>query len=285
MGTASLVCVGGIPPVVAFIVFVLVQRLAGGRTPAAPVAAAGMAWAAGVCAGYIAAIRVVQLATLWPTDGWQWLPWLALLATTLAGGAASPVLPRWVIPAVAALVSVLVMAVVLPRWVPFLPRRPFWMAVGAVLISGCWLTLETGWRQRTDRMPALALGLAGAASALLLAFTGNLRFGQVAGLAAAAFGGVVLATRAGRVAGAERGAIPGFLVSVLGMLVVGYLYSADTAPGAAYLLAGLSPAFLSAAIQPAVARRLGRWHPALELAVVLIPSGVALWLARPQETW
>lgn len=285
MGPATLVCVGVVPALVALIVFALVWRLSGIRTAAAPVAVAGMAFAVGVCAGYVALIRVAKLAPAYPNDGWQWLPWLALLASTLVCGAASPRFPRWVVPSIAAFVAILTVAIIVPRWVSLAPQRPVWMAVGAVAICGVWILLDTLWRERVTLSATVAVGLSGTATAAVLALAGSLKFGLLAGLAVSAFGGTVLATRIGRVPTAQRGILLGYCTLVMGILLVGWLYSADSAPPASFLLPALAPAVIGILGHPRVKARTGRWQGPLELTLAAVASGVAVWMAWPTESW
>ncbi|RPI82863.1 MAG: hypothetical protein EHM42_09015, partial [Planctomycetaceae bacterium] len=245
MGFSNLLCAAITPALLALVVFALLWKFAGTRTAGGAAAIAGMALSAGVCGGYLASIRLLSLARPYPVDGWEWLPWLTLLASVVGGAAASPRWPRWLLPALAGGVAILVAAIVVPRWPSLLPQRPWWMAVGAVAVAGSWVVLDAMWRDRRGLTAPVALALAGTTIAIVAALSGSLKFGQLAGFGVAALAGTILAASIGSAIGAVRGAIPGFTVQVYGTLLVAYLYSADSIPVAAFLLAGAGPLLLA----------------------------------------
>lgn len=285
MGFSDLLCVGMTPALVALLVYALLGKFAGTRTAGGATAIAGMALAAGICGGYLASIRILKLARPFPVDGWEWIPWLALLASVLGGGVASPRWPRWLLPAVAGGVAILVSAVVVPRWPSLLPQRPWWMAVASVVIAGTWMVLDSAWRDRRGMASPIALVLSGTAMAVVTTLSGSLRFGELAGIGVAALGGTTLAAFLGSNLPAMRGAIPGFTVQIYGTLLVAYLYAGDSIPAAAFVLAGAAPLSLAVVGHNRLRAVAGQWQPGVELVMVLIPVVIAIWLARPQTTW
>jgi hypothetical protein len=191
--------------------------------------------AAGVLAGWLAAVVSLRLAPLRPETSWHWLPTLGVAAAivgAIGGSLSIRIAHRALLAGVAAWLLV-----------PAFASHHFWtrlILVGCIF-PGAFLNWRTD--NANGRVACLALALIAATGALILLHAGTARFAQMAAaLAASLLGVAAAAQRPGVVAGVA----PVASVLLPGLLASGYFHSHSGLPLVTFLLVAAAPAILSA---------------------------------------
>jgi hypothetical protein len=239
----------------------------------------------GVLAGFWSGYVLLDWTTLWPTSGWHWLPYLALLAGGLGLLVHAFRMP-WLAGEGLLLAGMLLTALLL---VPDLAER---RAQRALVIAGaalggwlfCW-----GAARLPGRLPGwlhtavlMATGLAGA---VLLVVSGNLKLGQLCGLMVAASSAGLLPVVSGMLV-ALRAAVPLQVVVLGGLLLTGYWYSFSEVPAWSYLLTAAAPLAAGLAAHTPLGRHR-KWIKSAAAcgatAMLLAALGLAFWAEGGQE--
>ena len=261
-----------LPAAISFGVYLLIQRClptaVGQRYAAA--AAVGLAFIAGY-------VLLPPWAALVPERHWQWLPCLAA-AAMLVGPLAQAVGiisgERWLLHAA---LSGAAAWLLVPDWGGLEPPRAVWIGL---LAGYLWLMITTISALPDRLLGGLFLTLLTALSLVLaatLAIAISLKYGQVAGIAAAAMAGCTLASFLSRQSCAARGVIAMYAVLVGGMAFVGCIE--PQRPLVALLLIPAGPLALWLFAGGPLARWTGSVAGALRIVAVLVPPVVAaLWI-------
>lgn len=252
------------PAAVAFGVYWLASRL----LPAA--AASRYPIALALVSGFVVGYCLLHgNAAVVPSRHWHWLPWLGLAAGVtgcLAIHAGKVV--RWLLMLATCGAAAWFLV---PTWSSLEPPRVVWLialTAGLCILVGLTDPLPTRFGGR----PVLfLLGLTAAVVAATIAATISLTYGQIAGLAACALGGVWTGMRIkGRDdEAAVRAAVPAALILIGGSAFVGCIE--PDPPNYGLLLLPAAPLGLWLCQIPAVRRLTGRTATVVQIASVVIP--------------
>ncbi|MHC4448359.1 MAG: hypothetical protein ACYSXF_11365 [Planctomycetota bacterium] len=262
------------PAVITVIVLALAWRpwrtdaaIAGGRWGGA--AGFGLAFLTGFLA-------VAGWPGLPPTEKWQWILHLGLLAAAI--GVVNALRPR-------------------KRWLDWLPslclaataalllRHPSpdapwtWNLGVAAAVAFLWLTLEpVAQRARGVTVP-LTLLLTFAAAAIVILVSGNETLARLtAVLAASAAGAAIVAWWAPAISLAA-GATAVTVAVLPGLLFLSQAYSYSEVPGISFLLPLLAPAMSGLGELPVMGRLKPPARVLIRMAAILLPLGIAVGLA------
>jgi hypothetical protein len=236
--------------------------------------AAAIAFAVAFFVGYA---LLPSWADLLPKRHWQWLPYLGAVAVVLgpvglATGVRAP--ERWLL---FLLLAIATAWALVPTWPGLKPPR----SVYVPCLAGYLLLLTT----LLEPLPARLIGklfvalltvVSGSVAIALAAFV-SLKFGQVAGIAAAATAGCWVASLFHNHDSTTRGLVPAFTIVVGGLAFVGFIEPQQ--PLKAMLLVPAAPLALWASVWGPLARLRGIAAGAAQTAIVLVPLAIALiWL-------
>jgi hypothetical protein len=177
----------------------------------------------GVAAGFIAAYVVVfKWAALSPDRHWQWLPYLAAAAALVGPARASPSRLGWLRWTVFLVLAASTAFFLVPKWETLRPARPASIAILALYLALLMAGVDRLPKRLSTAWLLATLALTGLALAGVLA-DGSVRYGQVAGMGAAAFAGSWLVVAVGRRSSAFecRSIAPLYSVLIGGMAYVG----------------------------------------------------------------
>jgi hypothetical protein len=219
----ELVVFGGVIPAVgALVVFSAISWL--WPKEAARRYAASMSLGAGVFVGFVALQGTRRLA---PTQFWEWLPYLGLLAAVVAGLIrAEGVLrgERWI---GVFLFATLAGWMTVPHWPELRPAWPVQHGLFAVAVAGlAELLALLPARLPTGALPFWLMVVSAAVSMLLTAEL-SMTFGQLAALPAGALAGSTLAAFLKPDADIWRGLALPYATLVVGYAYVGAIYPTD----------------------------------------------------------
>lgn len=215
-------------------------------------------------------------APLRPERHWHWLPYLGLAAMIVGPIAAAPGVRIWQRWMLFALLSTAAAWLLVPTWSGLQPARPIWIAI---LASGLWVLTAA-----LDALPQRLQGrlflshclLAAMTVAIALAAGISLKYGQVAGIAAAALAGCFVCGVFDHQPLATRGLIPAFVVLVGGIAFVGCIEPQPPRYGA--LVMPAAPLLLWSFAFGPQARLSGKTAAIAQTVAVLIPLTIALVL-------
>jgi len=207
---------------------------------------------------------------------WHWLPYLAAVAMVLGPLA----LANGIHPAergiVQLLLALLAAWLLVPTWPDLQPSRPVYIA----FLTGYLLLLSILLDLLISRLPGplllVQLALVAIGIAILLAVFSSLKFGQIAGIAAAALAGCAGAAAWCRSACNARGLVLGFVVILGGSAFVGYLDHQPPLTG--LLLVPAAPLALWICLWGPLRRQRSSVAAATQTTVVLVPIIVAFCL-------
>ncbi len=203
----------------------------------------------------------------------HWLPIAALAGAGL--GVLELLVPR-LASKYASLAVIIGIGVVLPRTLT-LEGRAEWLKPALLLWSLLWASLRVVSAVPTRFVGIIAMGILSACAAALLAASGSLKLGQLAGIAAFALLGSCLASviRPGtRWVGPASGAVAALLASLLGQAVT----FGSTPQSATMVLAGAAVAAMPAGTLGIV--KASSWKRVVLVgAVVAVIGGVAVAMA------
>jgi hypothetical protein len=253
-------------------VCIFVAILARGRVVVVH-AAAALALSAGLLVGNT--FHAWSLLPLWPGPAaWHWLALGVLGAQAVGWLALLPALPAWfgwtLRGATAAAAAGLLVPAALHDEYAWLPA---WFA--AVVLAD-WI-VQDRLAQPSGGVSALGLALALLGAALVLIHAHTARFMDIALIVAASLAGIaVVAWRR-----PARGAVPGAVVALAGLLLSGHYETFSEVPWPAFLLPALAPLAPAVALLPSLRERRG--VGVLHLLLVLVPVTVAVVLAARAE--
>ena len=267
-----------LPAAISAVIVILCGFL--GRRRAGVAALGGpLALALGVWAGYFS----LELGPLYtPRLGWSWLPHLTAFVAPAAWAVArygQRLLVKWGLLAS----TFAALATVVPDWSMLQALNLFWVVVlgnAVILLTSIAFRViphfpKLGW--------VAGQGTAIAAGAVVLFLGGNGKLAQAAGVLAAALGGIafiLLAVRRFDGTIIVRGAIPGSIVALIGLMYSGYANSFGSIPNGCYLLVAVAPLLMTVSLIPAVRRGAVGVNVAITLGCVLLPLATAVvWAA------
>jgi hypothetical protein len=266
----------GLPALVSAVVLAVALAITRRGGPSRDV---GWGVALAVGAGYLAG----HFAVAWPmSDVTDRIPWLAVVATALGTLEAAWPTPAWARWENRVLFSALVLAVMLsaaPAIVEALGTRAsiLWVAAVGAGIVVSWANLE-GLAARSTGVALVLplLAVTGGASIVLAIW--SLVPGQLGGALTAALGGAWVASWWRGPLSLARGGVT-ILIMVLAALILYAHVFAEMAVSCVALLAVAPLMIWVTRIGPI--RRLASWQAGLiGVAVVLVPIGIAAWLAH-----
>jgi hypothetical protein len=208
----------------------------------------------------------------------DWLPWLVLLAAMVTVLAAyTPREQRRWVGGLACLFAIAVPmrllasnALAMARWT-FVTKLAVLVGWGS-LLTALWTTLALGRRNGQPLLRSSLIVVAACGTAVTLAASGSITFGEYGGIVAAAlFGAVAVAWWTDRFADGPSPAAGPLAVALLGLILLGCSY--DLSPtNAALLLLSIAA---SAGWLPESWPTTPRWRGAARLALTLIPLTLA----------
>ena len=215
-----------------------------------------------------------------PTQYWQWIPYVTLLAAAAAALIAAvqmPLLSRW---RVLAVTSVLSAWLIVPTWPDLEPPR----AVTVPLLSMYFFLLATILEPLANRLPsavlAAHLALSACCSAALIAALVSLTFGESAIIGAGALIGCAIAAWLFPDVAVARALALVYAVNIGGWAFSGAIYPRP--PLFALLVTPLAPLALWICAVGPLARKRGITAIAIQSAAVLIVLALAAgygWIA------
>jgi hypothetical protein len=249
-------------------------------------AAGGLAFVVAYWAGYLLLAWMESGYRLWPTQPWQWIPYLAVIAAL--GGMVAAAAQSYVVVSRLAVLTVCVVSawLLVPAWPDLQPPRGVTTSLLAVylfLLSSSIAALP----DRLGRVVLLHFALAAATSAALIAAAVSFTYAKPAMIAAASFGGVAAMSRYCFDPRIARGLSLVYAVTVGGWAFTGAIYPRP--PVAALLVAPLAPIALWVCIAGPAARWRGwkaaafRW--AVVLVVLAVAVGLVLWTIGDGGDW
>lgn len=220
--------------------------------------------------GFVGALLHTEGANT--VDGWDWLPWLALLA--LLVGLATRPLPRLVAWAVWLAVAGVAARLLVPPDLSILVPVAF-----AATVTLSWILLTHVARQHPAGWLPFALSVLCVLASLVLLHAHSARLGDVAMLLSSCFLGI--AVPAWRRKATAEGAIPAVAVALPGLLLVGQQNTFSEVPLTSFLLPAIAPLGLALLLIPAISRR---WPVLVGLLALLLPGLIAVALAARVES-
>lgn len=241
--------------------------------------APSVAFVGGFLLGYFS----LKLGPLVPESHWHWLPYVMLLPLVVGPVSVATgvtLLERLLLYALA---SVIAFWCLVPVRESLEPSRAALLLVsaGAVVLLAC--LLEPLSRKFSGSFFALILFLTLTFAAVLLAFSGSLRFAQIAGAGAGALAGVTGVCRLVPKADSLSGLSIGFVLFLWGILLVGRVNSFSNVPLASYLLIPLAPASLWLVTLGPLSRLKGKKRLLVSASLPIVISLVAIALAALSE--
>lgn len=245
------------------------------------------AWTASVTAGLVLGLLTQQVRAGWaaafaklihPHAAIEWLPWLVAIAGAISLFAAFVPRPgrRWVL----LLVAAFAMAVPLRLLSNYAGLMARWSGAEKLVILGgwtlafaaAWVVVSLGRRNGQPLVRSLLLMMVAGSMFVVLAASGSVTLGELAGVAAAALAGTVgVAALLGEVGDGPSHAAGPIVVVLGGLILLGWAY--DLAPSNAALLA----IALAAATGPLPTDwpASERGKVGVRIALALIPLGLA----------
>lgn len=261
-----------VPAVVALVLCRICRKLL------PPVAAQRYAAGAAAAIAFLASYALLpSWAALRPERHWHWLPHLGLAALVfgLVGPAAGlRTVERWLPHAALAIVAAWLLV---PLWADLSPSRPICIALLALYLWALMTGIDALPAKLRGKSLMIYLTMAAALTALLLAAAISLRFGQLAGIAAAALAGCAVATRWQAEPIEVRGMLPVFAVLVGGCAFIGCIERQPPLSG--LLLAPAAPLILWSFVYGPLATLPDKTAVAVQAATLLtIFSLAAVWV-------
>ncbi|MBS0197062.1 MAG: hypothetical protein JSR77_09905 [Planctomycetes bacterium] len=261
------------PLLAGFVVFLTVWWRRS-ESPATVVLQTALSGALGVAGAYVFSQGMMLGVPSVPAkEAAHWLPIAALAGAGL--GVIELLVPRLANKYVA-LAVVIGIGVVLPRTLP-LEGRAEWLRPAVLLWSLLWASLRVVCAVPTRFVGIIAMGILSACAAALLAASGSLKLGQLAGIVAFALLGSCLASvvRPGtRWVGPASGAVAALLASMLGQGIA----FGSTPQSATMVLAGAAVAAMPASTLGVI--KASSWKRVVLVgAVVAFIGGVAVAMA------
>lgn len=304
MGLIDLMSVGVLPGLAALLTFFVMSRLTRSGSPAAMRSAASVAMAAGICVGYIAAIRVLKVAEFVPSVGWNSIPWMAAGISLIAGVFLTVGWGWRVVFPFFLLTSLIVVSIAIPVFpnARMTPPRWVWVTCGTAIVTLTWWSWEIRWKRIVTWTSLGSLVVFGTTMAIVLGLTGNRKLASIIGFAVAAACGTALSCGLRREVPAMSAILAGFFATTVPMLLVGAAYSGETSSPAAYGVMSVAPLIIAQVgiwrlrvagsqkipstieLAPMSPRRFQAGEIAEFLLTGLLCGG-AIWLAWPIETW
>jgi hypothetical protein len=251
--------------------------LLAGRTARAGRIAALLAVAGAFLAGWIALAATKQISWnfLEPSDCWDWLPGLTLLACAARFFDYPPSLRHLLRLSVALLTGWLLVkvqfhAVPVPAW---------WFVAAAVVVTVLWELLDALARVWPGLGLAALLALIAFAAAVVIEFAGFGSLAQMAGVLAGVLTGCAIAGKWRPRANLAPAAAAAVAVQLPGLLFATYCNTFSDVPLTSYLLIIAAAAALGVTAASPFARVPATRLVIVRVAVVLLPLVVALALA------
>jgi hypothetical protein len=216
-------------------------------------------------------------ADLLPKRHWHWLPYLCAVAVVLgpvglATGVHAP--ERWLL---FLLLAIATAWAIVPTWPGLKPSRSVYVPSLAGYLLLLMTLIEPLPTRINGKLFMSMLTVASGSVAIALAVFVSVKFGQVAGIAAAAMAGCCVASFFHNHDSTTRGLVPAFAIIVGGLAFVGYIEPQQPLKG--MLPVPAAPLALWASVWGPLARLRGVAAGAAQTAVVLVPLVIALvWL-------
>lgn len=241
--------------------------------------AAAVALVAGFAVGY--ALLPAWAAPL-PTRYWHWLPYLggaAMIVGPVGQAVGVSRLERGLVQLLFALVAAWLLV---PTWADLQPSRPVWIALLTAYLFLLAALLEPLAKPICERRVLAFLTLAATSSAIMVAVFVSLKFGRVAGVAAASVAGCWAAQSVARGQLGTPGFLPAYSALVGGSAFTGAINPAP--PNAALLLVPAGPIALWLFVRGPLARFQGIAAWVAQFFVVVALLAAFLFLAMYWES-
>ncbi len=210
-----------------------------------------------------------------PTENWQWLAWLGILACLI------PVVTgnKWILGIFYSLFVLLAAWLLVPHFERLADQRWYWLtAVPLVLLISIGSSILLGQRLDGPALPCYWL-LASLASALLVFCASILTFAQLGGIFAGVIAGCCVASRLFPTRSLTSAIAPGWAVVYPGLLIEAKLYTFSEVPFLSYLFLLCAPFTIWLTAIPAVRKMKSGWRIALGFLLLMTPIAVGLYWA------
>lgn len=234
--------------------------------------------------GFFSGYGLLALAPWQPSSHWHWLPYVLLAASLVTPVALAEGVWSFERGLLYGLVALLASWLLVPTWDDLEPPRGVSIVGLAVYITLLAILLEKLARRLPGPVLAAILGFCMIFAAVVLALSGNLRMGQIAGAAAAAFIGCAMASRRRPEHDSLQGLALPFALHSAGLLYVGRVNSFSGLPDLSYLLPTLAPLGLWASFAGLGGNPMGTNRKLLGAILVVLPLVVAVGLALAAES-
>lgn len=179
--------------------------------------------ALGVAAGFLSAYAYLEPGHLTPASHWQWLPWLAMIASivgpiSLATGVKLP--ERWALSVILALTAAWFLV---PTRASLEPMRTTYLLAVAAGMTLLWNLMDRPAQSQSGVPLALALAATSLSGAALVAFAVSIRIGFLGAVGAAALAGGGLSAAWKRDSTFVRGMLAPASVILIGVLLTAQL--------------------------------------------------------------
>lgn len=233
--------------------------------------------------GFLIGYVMLSLGPSVPTGHWHWLVYLLIAAAIVGPISLAEGLRVWERILLWLLLAAVTAGLLVPTWEDLEPSR----AVHWVVLAGMFVLLATFLQPLEDRLAGWHLGIAMWATlctaAVVLALSGNGRFGQIAIAGAGAILGLSALSGLARGEQPLLGSSGLFAMLVVGTLLVGRVNSFSDVPLASYLLVPFAPLTLWCTQAPPFSRLGKATRVALAIALPTLILGLAAGLAVKAE--
>jgi hypothetical protein len=201
---------------------------------------ASIGFAVALFSGY----RMLDLGPWMPEKHWHWLPHSVTLAA-IFGSAASAAGVRW-LERFGLYIAVTFIAAwhLVPTWEHLDPSRRTYLAVWTLCVAVIASLIYRMPRSVPSALQCSVLAVTCACGAVVLILSGNLRFGQIAGIGAGACMGIAIASAFVRQEAVRNYAALPVAVFLSGAMLIGRVNSFSEVPLVSYVLVPLSPLML-----------------------------------------
>jgi hypothetical protein len=229
--------------------------------------------------GFLAGCLAQDLVPLRPARaGWQWIPYLPLLAVPAGWLCARA---RWPEATFLAMATTAFAAAfpIIPGFNSMRVTNSFWaFALGEASLLLC-LVLQRSAAYFPPVLFAAALAACSIAQSIVIMESGWASMAQISGLIVGIMIGAAAAAlpRLGAFhAAAVRGMAPGFAAISTGIVFSAYLDSSSDVPGGCYAIVLLAPLTLALSVLPPIKRLSSRWQVGIPLTTLALLLGFAV---------
>lgn len=235
-----------------------------------------------VACGFFTTLFLVNGLDWQPRETWHWLPYLGVLVLLAGSVALAQGVVFWERALLLGMLSLLVAVVLVPTWSTIQPVRLRYVLVLAGLV---WL-LQTLWlplpRKLQSRAFPIWCALAAMVGSMILALSESLTFAQMGCALASALGGCAIWGWFAHETAWFRSVYSVVAVLFAGLMFTGWVSSFSGIPWIAYMLPACAPLLLWLCVAGPLSRVQGMGRLGLEGGLVLVPLGLAFFLAWSQ---